>query len=82
MISQAPFQDAVSERGNITPSWAQWFTKVGLFAGSVSDSGTTANRPTKNLFIGRPYFDTTLNKPIWVKTVTTVVWVDATGASV
>lgn len=44
--------------------------------------GTTANRPTINLFIGYPYYDTTLAKPIWCKQVSPAVWGDATGATV
>ncbi len=47
-------------------------------------SGTTANRPTKLLWPGRMYYDTTLaanGKPIWVNKGATG-WVDATGAAV
>ena len=80
MIEQAPFQQPIN--GVLSPNWVQWLTKIGLFAGSVSDHGTTANRPTKNLYIGRFYFDDTLGIPIWLKTVDPVDWVDATGASV
>lgn len=40
--------------------------------------GTTALRPA-TVARGTPYFDTTINKPIW-KAVSG--WVDATGASV
>lgn len=80
MIEQGPYQQPIN--GVLTPNWVQWLTKLALFAGSVSDSGTTANRPTSGLFVGRPYFDTTLNKPIWLKTVSPADWIDATGASV
>jgi len=49
-------------------------------------SGTTANRPISTaqfpLWVGRIYFDTTLGKPIWVKSLSPTVWVDATGAVV
>ena len=46
-------------------------------------SGITASRPTALGFtppVGYQYFDTTLGKPIWLKTGTT--WVDSTGATV
>ena len=43
-------------------------------------SGTTAARPT-TAYVGYPYFDTTLNKPVWLKTAPST-WVDATGATV
>lgn len=40
--------------------------------------GYTANRPN-NAIIGQPFFDMSLNKPIWW---TGTKWVDATGADV
>jgi hypothetical protein len=50
--------------------------------------GTTSDRPAIPT-IGMMFFDTTLGKPIWAKTVTsngdgtyTATWVDATGATV
>lgn len=46
---------------------------------SYPTSGTTAQRPTYSLFIGRFFFDTTLGKPIWWNGT---VWKDATGTTV
>lgn len=43
------------------------------------DSGSTINRPQKNLFIGQPYFDTTLVIPIWW---TGTKWINASGTAV
>lgn len=34
----------------------------------TSSSGSTGSRPTVGLYVGLPYFDTTLGKPVWVKT--------------
>lgn len=79
MIEDAPIRDKIE---NTAPSWVSWFRRLALYAGSVSDSGTTANRPTSNLFVGRPYFDTDLGYIIHCKSVSPVVWVDSTGASV
>lgn len=63
-----------------TPTaWAEWFNQVYTVCFALQQSGVTAKRPTTNLWTGRPYFDTTLGKPIWYKTAG---WVDATGASV
>jgi hypothetical protein len=59
-----------------------WFKSVFIICKAVQNSSTTANRPTTDLFIGMPYFDTTLNKPIWLKSVSPNVWIDATGATV
>lgn len=44
-----------------------------------STNGTTANRPTANLKVGYPYYDTTLGKPVWWNGT---VWKDATGTTV
>lgn len=42
-------------------------------------SGTTTGRPTAELYVGLPYFDTTLGIPIWYDGTN---WIDATGATV
>ncbi len=60
-----------------------WFTQVFNICFAVSQSGTTANRPTANLWPGRMYFDTSLGangKPIWVNKVGTG-WVLADGTA-
>ena len=59
-----------------------WFAQAFLILFAVQQSGTTANRPTSRLWIGRTYFDTTLNLPIWVQTISPVVWQDAAGNTV
>ncbi len=45
----------------------------------TSHSGTTTGRPTQGRYVGKPYFDTSLNKPIWWNGT---AWVDATGTTV
>jgi hypothetical protein len=72
----------VGDDKTVTLPWNQWFQRVQNVVVAVNSSGTTATRPTKLLWVGRPYFDTTLGKPVWVKSVGPVVWVDATGATV
>jgi hypothetical protein len=44
-------------------------------------SGATGNRPLPR-YVGQQFFDTTLNKPIYVKTISPTVWVDANGTTV
>ena len=63
----------------LKPAWSSWYAAIGRLGNAITGSGTTANRPTVGLYTGRPYFDTTLGKPIWYKTAG---WVDATGAGV
>lgn len=60
--------------------WTKWFYQlVGAF-NSITATGTTAQRPSPAPFTGFMYYDTTLNKPIWAKTLTQ--YVDATGTNV
>lgn len=63
-------------------TWFQWLSWVHRVVTSVTQSGTTAERPTQILWVGRPYFDTTLGKPIWFESANPNVWVDATGTPV
>lgn len=57
---------------------------VAQVVAALTFSGTTAQRPTKFLWAGRPYFDTSLGaagKPIW-RNKDNTGWIDATGAAV
>jgi len=59
-------------------SWTNWMTQ--LWLKQTPMIGTTAQRPTTNLDLGMIYFDSTLGKPIWLKSVGPNVWVDGVGA--
>ena len=67
-------------KGLPTLPWVQVFARWHRVVLSLQQSGATADRPTTGLWVGRTYFDTTLGKPVWVKSVGPAVWVDATGA--
>ena len=60
-----------------------WYGAIGRLGNALTSAGTTAQRPTKGLWIGRPYFDTSLaagaGKPIWYNGTD---WIDATGTTV
>jgi len=43
---------------------------------------TTANRQVNGAQVGDQHFDTTLNKPIWLKSIDPHVWIDAAGTTV
>ena len=65
-----------------TPS-EDWYFLVFLSLKHLTQSGTTAQRPTENLWAGRPYFDTSLGangKPIWYS-VAAGIWVLADGTA-
>ena len=59
-----------------------WYGAVGRLCNALTRSGVTANRPTKGLYIGMPYFDTTLaagaGKPIWYNGT---IWVLSDGTA-
>ena len=79
-MEKPPLTQPLSEPGAIPRAWAVWFTN--LWVRTNDASGPTAERPIKDLFVGRQYYDTTLNKPIWLRSVRPTVWKDATGTTV
>lgn len=50
-----------------------------LLGNLASTAGTTAARPT-DAKVGFSYFDTTLGKPVWLKTAPST-WVDSAGVA-
>ena len=79
MSFDLPSAPVVDDKQMPTVPFLQWFSRIHTIALAVRSSGTTAQRPTSSLWVGRTYFDTTLGKPIWYKNPG---WVDATGAAV
>ena len=83
VITDAPKGDIFdrTKAGTVTMFrwWSGWFHSAYLCCLSTQDSGTTANRPTQELWVGRRYFDTTLGKPVYLKSVGPNVWVDGVG---
>jgi|SRR5882672_2386460 len=47
----------------------------------AATSGTTSGRPVTPS-IGQPYFDTTLQLPIWCKSIGPSVWINSAGGTV
>lgn len=70
MINPPPTRSNMTdESGQVKPEWIEFFSSVFYAIQAHDGFGTTANRPTKGLYVGRPYFDTSLGangKPIWV----------------
>lgn len=68
---EATFDDGLVPR----KSWVDWC--VSVFRNSkFKGSGTTADRPVNGLNIGDWFFDTTLNRPVFVTAVSPVAWTD------
>lgn len=81
-IINPPPADAVDMQnaagGLVAPreGWRNFFQGVYIICEAVSSSGITAKRPTKLLWVGRTFFDTTLALPIWYDGTG---WIDAAG---
>ena len=62
-------------------TWSSWLRIQTASLNTILSSGSSSQRPDAILTpIGFEYFDSTLNKPIWVNSSKT--WVDSTGATV
>lgn len=77
-----PAPPLLDKGGKFTPAWAGWFTQAHQILQDRSNSGTTAQRPTTILYVGKFYFDTTLGLPVWVRSTNPTVWVNGAGAAV
>lgn len=64
------------ETGRASVPFLSWLSIVHTTVVAMRQSGVTAVRPTKLLWVGRTFFDTTLGLPIWWDGSQ---WVDATG---
>jgi len=87
LISQPPTNAVDTQDGTLriagpSEGWRNFFVAVFNICNALTMSGTTAQRPTTLLWVGRPYLDETLGIPIWLKSITPTVWIDGTGAPV
>lgn len=55
----------ISEDGQTNRQWLQWLDRIHVICAAEQQSGTTADRPAKRLWVGRRYFDTTINAPVF-----------------
>lgn len=83
-LQATPTDPVISDSGGkLTPVWQAWFAGVQRWLFPVGQFGTTAKRPTTNLYIGQGYYDTTLGYPVWVHQVSpTIIWHNGAGAAV
>lgn len=77
----SPSTDTVDRFDNekaveVSASWRNFFSAVFTVLTGLTQSGTTAQRPTSFLWVGRPYWDTTLGLVVFYDGA---VWVDAMG---
>jgi hypothetical protein len=74
-----PSNNPVNEGGPAQVPWLTWFQRVHNVVIAQQQSGVTADRPTSGLYIGRRYYDETLNKPVYLRAIRPSVWRDAMG---
>jgi hypothetical protein len=85
LLSAPPTRGTVDEMDpngrivRVSRPWSAWFDGVFLAVFALYQSGTTAQRPTTRLWIGRPYFDTTVGHIIHYSASG---WVDSQGNAV
>ena len=62
---KAPFQSAISDGASrVFGIWQQWLDRAQLILNAITSSGTTAGRPTSDLYVGQIYFDTDINQQV------------------
>ena len=82
LINTPPRRGGVDEEDSggkiigVSQPWTAFFQQVFTICFAAAQSGTTAQRPDELLWVGRPYFDTTLGLPIWFDGAD---WIDAAG---
>ena len=81
-MNAPPNQSPVQVENVLQLRWQEYFTNVYNAIQALQQSGTTAQRPTRGLWIGRQYFDTTLGYPIYLRSANPSVWVSGSGAVV
>lgn len=86
VLNIPPLKSQLAVEGSLaawSQPWANWLMQAYRILFAVSQSGTTAQRPTENLYVGRMYYDTSLGakgKPIW-RNKTNDGWVLADGTA-
>jgi hypothetical protein len=71
--------DIANLKGSATRPFYVWLKSVFLICFSIQQSGPSSQRPIKSLWIGRRYFDTDLNGPVYLASINPNVWVTAVG---
>ena len=69
----------LDDAGYVSKPWNTVFSRWQSILSAIVDKGTTAQRPTKNLWIGRIFYDTTLGAPVYLQSYPPAVWVPFGG---
>src|SRR3990172_8507667 len=81
-VGTPPFQENISLNGKVSPGWTEYISNEHRILSAEVESGTTAQRPTKNLWLRRSFYDETLNQIVIITSLSPVTWTAlATGSS-
>lgn len=82
-LEPSPTGAPVLDGTGLHAMWERWIVRLTTVVNNQQATGTTAQRPTLAPYQGYQYFDTTVNKPIWAKTITTssTTWIYADGTA-
>ena len=81
----SPYTLIASPDGTVNTDYALLFHQLQNIAYYSTRSGPSTERPisaSQARWIGMPFFDITIGKPIFLKTASSNAWVDATGTPV
>jgi len=71
-----PLKTPVDTNGvSMNREWYPWFQNASNAVNSLYQSGTTAERPTTNVYLGQLYFDTTLGTLVMITNLDPLTWV-------
>lgn len=67
---------------DMKPEWAAYLAAVAAVAQSGTQAGSTSTRPPSSMprWVGMPFFDQTLGKPVFLKHASSNIWVLADGS--
>lgn len=80
-LSRPPIRSSFTDEEGHPEQWVRFFTQLEELFNQLQQTGTTAQRPNPAPFVGFMYFDTTVNRPIWAKTLSPMAWVYADGSA-
>jgi hypothetical protein len=75
-------QSIVTDDGKIDRNLSLLINAMALWINENSQAGTTLQRPTLNLYIGRAFFDTDVGDMIHIQSLNPTVWVKGGGVPV
>jgi hypothetical protein len=78
-----PLMTAVDNNGkSMSKEWYPWFQATSNAVNSLYQYGTTAQRPTSNVYLGQLYFDTTLGTLVMLTNLSPLTWIPFNVAQV